>query len=663
VASVGHLFSQPAGWQGLLAALLAPLPWCLALCLRRRRRAGELDLPALLGTHMLGCLLLAGASLLRLLWPAERRPFLRFEAVVLTAGLLLLGLVVRRRTDPGRRAFLARAALAYGLLLAVLCGFGLLAVSFGQDLTYDLINYHYYNGYAFLHNRWEMDIQPAGQETYLNPLLDLPLYLVIHRVPPIWVGFLLGAVHGCAIVLVFLIAHRLVSLSAGLRRYRLVLAGLCAAGGIREPVFLGTLGTAFNDTVLGCVVLAALYLLVPSRADGVAWPRRGLLAGVALLLGAATGCKLAHATFGVGLLVAVLVAVPTGRRKLAVGGTWAAGLAAGFLLTNGWWMLRLWQKFHNPIFPYYNNVFRSPYWFHSAIPSGRTYPENWIERIFYPFYFLPLQTRIMEAPFRDAGPSVVYVLLVVAAGVFLVRAARRCSLEKGLFDPPLGRCFGFVLVFVVASYVIWQVQFCVYRYLAPVNLLSPLVIVLLCAYLLRRPAAVLAAAAVVCGGTALWAQAPEYGHVSWEKAALHGHTPWDRNYFGVRPPPLDAAQEGVLLVNDHWGDWLDSYTALLTVFPQRMRLVKISGPLMEWSHSPGHPLQMHEDVQDLLDHSAGPFYLLSHRGGLDTARRLLAAYGLRLDDVPHVDVTDGRVDLVLFRVARMPGSGYPPSRP
>jgi hypothetical protein len=652
---IGYLFLKPDGWQVLLAALLAPLPWCLALCLLRRRRTGDLDLPALLGTHVVGCLLLEGVALLRVLGPIERRSFIRFEAAVFTAGLLLLGLVVRRLAAPeGRRAFLARAGLAYGLFVAIVCGCGLLAVSFGKDYTFDLINYHYYNAHALLGNRWKLDVQAAGRETFLNPLLDVPAYLLINSVPPVWVGFVTGAVHGCAIVLLFAIAYRVLGWSPELRRLRLVLAMLCTAAGAWEPVFLSTVGTAFNDVILGCFTLGALHLLLGSwPADGVSW-RRGLFAG-ALLLGAGIGCKLAHATFGVSFLVALFAVVPTWRRKLAVCGTWAVCLAVGFLLTDGWWMARLWKRFHNPMFPYYNNVFHSPYWLNVPLPSGGKFPENWTERLFYPFYFLTEQMRVMEAPFRDARFSVLYVLLLAAGAGLLVRAlARRTG--PPLFDPPQAFVGCFLVVFVVASYAIWQLLFCVYRYLVPVNLLAPLLAVLLCAYLLRRRAAVLIAAAVVCGGIALWVHTPEYGHVRWEKAAQFGHTPWAANYFPVRRPALDPAQEGLVLLNYAWDTGVEGpYTAYVTAFPPRLRFVKICGPLIE---SPGDPAQpplwLHQEVQALVDRYDGPMFLLTPRGGIDYSQRLLQSYHLRMEGEVPGGVTSGWDDILMIRVGRVP---------
>src|SRR5688500_8071941 len=46
----------------------------------------------------------------------------------------------------------------------------------GQDTNWDLRNYHLYNAYAFLNDRQAMDLAPAGQQTWLNPLLDIFWY-------------------------------------------------------------------------------------------------------------------------------------------------------------------------------------------------------------------------------------------------------------------------------------------------------------------------------------------------------------------------------------------------------------------------------------------------------------------------------------------------------
>ena len=49
------------------------------------------------------------------------------------------------------------------------------------DVNWDFVNYHYYNAFAFLHDRLNYDIAPASVNTFFNPLLDLPLYFLIQK--------------------------------------------------------------------------------------------------------------------------------------------------------------------------------------------------------------------------------------------------------------------------------------------------------------------------------------------------------------------------------------------------------------------------------------------------------------------------------------------------
>ena len=51
-----------------------------------------------------------------------------------------------------------------------------LAFTAGQDANWDFYNYHYYNAYAFLGDRFWYDIQPAQRQTFFSPFLDVPFY-------------------------------------------------------------------------------------------------------------------------------------------------------------------------------------------------------------------------------------------------------------------------------------------------------------------------------------------------------------------------------------------------------------------------------------------------------------------------------------------------------
>ena len=54
-----------------------------------------------------------------------------------------------------------------------------LSVLLKNEVVWDLANYHYYNAYAFLHDRTQLDTVPGEIQTFFNPIMDLPLYFYI----------------------------------------------------------------------------------------------------------------------------------------------------------------------------------------------------------------------------------------------------------------------------------------------------------------------------------------------------------------------------------------------------------------------------------------------------------------------------------------------------
>src|SRR5262245_2821872 len=52
------------------------------------------------------------------------------------------------------------------------------SVGLGQDANWDLRNYHLYNPFAFLNDRFWVDLIPAGVQSTFNPLIDLPYFIL-----------------------------------------------------------------------------------------------------------------------------------------------------------------------------------------------------------------------------------------------------------------------------------------------------------------------------------------------------------------------------------------------------------------------------------------------------------------------------------------------------
>jgi hypothetical protein len=85
--------------------------------------------------------------------------------------------------------------------------FGLLALFLGQDANWDLRNYHFYNAYAFLNNRYGQDLLPSQTPYFYNPLIDVPFFVLATHVSARFAAFVLGSVQGLNFVGLFVIAH------------------------------------------------------------------------------------------------------------------------------------------------------------------------------------------------------------------------------------------------------------------------------------------------------------------------------------------------------------------------------------------------------------------------------------------------------------------------
>ena len=192
---------------------------------------------------------------------------------------------------------------------------GGVSLAWGQDINLDLLGYHFYNGYAFVHGRLDYDFAPAALRTYLNPVLDAGHYLGIVHLPPRVFGFLLGAFQGLNAVLIFLMARRVLERGPG-SRLLAVLAGVLAVAG---PNARSLAGTTTGDTTVSIPALLALLLVLGDQRFTDKAAGAPLLLGAGFLGGAAMGLKLTMGVFlvALGAVVGVLVA----SRRASMGAT------------------------------------------------------------------------------------------------------------------------------------------------------------------------------------------------------------------------------------------------------------------------------------------------------------------------------------------------------
>ena len=369
----------------------------------------------------------------------------------------------------------------------------------GQDANWDWQNYHEYNVWAILNDRYGTDVLPAGFQTYFSPVVYFPVYYLRHFLPAPYGSLIIGALHGLNLVVIYFVARVLMREAASASA--IAAAILIAASG---PMTLVEVGTSFADILTALPVIAGFALIV--SADESKWTRY-IFAGV--LIGAAVGLKLTNVVFALGAAACLLLSA----RPLLALPCLAIGGAVGAAASGGAWSMMLWRELGNPFFPLFNAIMTSKELQPVNILDLQFLPRGVLDALAYPFYWLVTGTQTAERPFRDARFAVVTVLLVIA---FFARLAGRA--------PVLARQDSQFLVFFLTSYFAWLGLFSIQRYAVVLELLCGPLIVLLIARVLASPrydtpdwapkrngVMMLSIAAAV----ALWCQPGDWSHRPW----------------------------------------------------------------------------------------------------------------------------------------------------
>ena len=346
------------------------------------------------------------------------------------------------------------------------------AAGLGLDANWDLRNYHYYNAYAFLNGRLGHDVAPGQMQTFHNPLPDLPFYWLAQSWPPIWIGAVLGALHGLNLTLLWGIFLETTEWSQPRHRWAIGVLVLWMA--LRAPGFQSELGSTMNDNLVSLFVLAGVWLLLTaSREASRVDQARVALAGA--VMGAGFGLKLTLFPYVVSAAVALAWLWPTARSRWQALAVYGVAGVVGTLATAGAWSWQLWTAFGNPTFPYLNSIFQSPYAAPWSFADTRFLPGSTWEYLAWPFVFAVNPLRVSEQPFRDIRFAVLYGLAIAA----VIQVARR---HAAGVPAPNHLCrrgpARFLALFAFVAFVLWMTQFSIYRYLIPLEVLAPLLAVI-----------------------------------------------------------------------------------------------------------------------------------------------------------------------------------------
>ena len=352
---------------------------------------------------------------------------------------------------------------------------GIYAIYIGQPDDWDFRNYHFYNAYAFLNNRFDFDLFPGGQQTFFNPLLDTFFYALSKGLNSNSVSFIVGFFQGISFIFLYKISYALFDgLPDGYRKTYSILLGIF---GILSTGFISEVGSLQHDSLTAVLILVSLYLCIRliKNPEGRSNNLKFLFFS-GLAVGLASGFKLTNLIYFVSLFIPTVLLIKPLKNKINSSFIFCLGFLLGFLVTEGFWMYKLWVNFKNPIFPYFDNLFNSVPIFPDIGFDKRFYPKNIFETFFWPFIFTINPNRVSEIYFRSVIWAPAYLLFFLFSLKFFLSICKsklHSVTEEGKF----------FIIFCGISYLLWLKFFGIYRYLIAIEVLLPILFVILSQHL------------------------------------------------------------------------------------------------------------------------------------------------------------------------------------
>jgi hypothetical protein len=365
-----------------------------------------------------------------------------------------------------RARWLAPQEIAF--LAFVILAWAVLVLSLGKDTSWDFRNYHWYIPYAYLNHRMGFDVAVAHQATFYNPTLDIPFYLLATHLPA-WIALgILGMVQGSNVIPLYLIARSILIVEEK-RLVAGIIALLCMLGGLSVTIA----GTTYYDNVMSVFVLSGLAAIICNRellANGTIL-RGVVIAGIAgFVIGMATGLKLPVGIYAVGFGAALMV-LPgdASHRSTRVAAGIVGGVLGLALVSFHWWIV-MDHVTGNPLFPYFNQYFKSPLALNASYRDERFLPSGFAHVAFYPLLFT-LDWRVADdLQYADIRVCLAYIALILTVPI-LVFAKRS---REPLVSPQAAYA---LFAFAGAAYVVWIAMFAIYRYIITLEMLSSLLVV------------------------------------------------------------------------------------------------------------------------------------------------------------------------------------------
>lgn len=143
-----------------------------------------------------------------------------------------------------------------------------------------------------------------------------------------------------------------------------------------------------NDVKIAVLVLFAFFLFMKNIFLPSSKKRNAIILLCGFITGIATGLKLTACIYAISFCLILLILYKNIDKPFKSIFLYCIGFVPSFLLVDGFWLLKCYHVYKNPLFPYFNNIFKSGF----AEPVellnqdySHLHPRNFVEFIFYPF--------------------------------------------------------------------------------------------------------------------------------------------------------------------------------------------------------------------------------------------------------------------------------------
>jgi len=339
------------------------------------------------------------------------------------------------------------------------------------DLNWDRANYADYIVFALLNNRTKMDWAPGGLNNFNNPLTSIPGYLfsLYHGIP----GYLAVLV---ILLAIFHFANRIINdLFSEISVYqnnfvRAFAINIMLAG----PLFFSEIGTTMGDWTAIPFFIASLSYFIRILQNHQT--EKSIYISISFM-SAMTFLKITNVVFLAALLIAIIFTRKNWQEFRSAFKFSTLGILTSSTIF-GYWFYRIYSLTGNPVFPFWNEIFKSPYYPLENFRDMRWNLDSFSEGL------MPLFGIWSRSTLEFWGYDVRATILTTLAMFISVTRIKKSSRIKVISNSnsqilPTDSTIKGLSIFLGASILLWATLLFYARYAMPLEIVSGLLLLIL----------------------------------------------------------------------------------------------------------------------------------------------------------------------------------------